>query len=54
MDAMTALRNRFHAWWKREREQDFVYEDDYVIALVRSAAESAYKAGWRAAKRDRR
>lgn len=54
MDIATAIRNRFRLWWKRECEPDYVYEDTYVSSLVRIAAERAYKAGWRAAKRDRR
>jgi hypothetical protein len=49
---MKAVKERFRAWWKREREADFCYEDAFVTGMARDAAEFAYLAGWRAAKRD--
>lgn len=48
-----SIADRFWSWWQRRMASDYIYDDDDVVRMIRSAAQTAYAAGWLAAKRDK-
>ena len=53
MGALNVIKDRFWGWWKRSCQDDYSYEDDKTLGMIRYAAERGYIAGWQAAKRHR-